>query len=58
MSTVVAAAYVFHIVQNHPFVDGKAEERPIHGSSTPEECADLDEEGVPYSILPKPELDS
>jgi len=37
---------------------GKAEERPIHGSSTPEECADLDEEGVPYSILPKPELDS
>lgn len=37
---------------------GKAEERPIHGTSTPEERTELDEEGVPYVILPKPELDS
>ncbi len=37
---------------------GKAEERPIHGTSTSEEREQLDEEGVPYTILPKPELDS
>jgi hypothetical protein len=37
---------------------GESEERPIHGSSTPEEREGLDEEGIPYSILPKPKLDS
>ena len=37
---------------------GKAEERPIHGTATPEERADLAEEGIPHAILPKPELDS
>ena len=37
---------------------GKAEKRPIHGTSTPEEREELDEEGVPYAILPKPHLDS
>jgi len=37
---------------------GKADKRAIHGTSTPAETAQLDEEGIPYSILPKPELDS
>jgi hypothetical protein len=37
---------------------GKAEKRAIHGTSTPEEREELDEEGVPYAILPKPHLDS
>jgi hypothetical protein len=37
---------------------GKAQNRPIHGTSTPEEKEQLDEEGVPYAILPKPPLDS
>ena len=37
---------------------GEAEKKPIHGTSTPQEREELDEEGVPYVILPKPELDS
>jgi hypothetical protein len=37
---------------------GETEERPIHGSTTPEEREGLDEEGIPYNILPKPKLDS
>ncbi len=37
---------------------GEVEARPIHGTSTAEEREALDEEGVPYAILPKPELDS
>jgi hypothetical protein len=38
--------------------DGRSEQRPIHGSATTEEREELDEEGVPYGILPKPKLDS
>lgn len=37
---------------------GEAEERPIHGSSTQQEREELDEDGIPYVVLPKPELDS
>ena len=37
---------------------GKAEQRPIHGTSTKEEREELDEEGIRYITLPKPELDS
>ena len=37
---------------------GKVEERPIHGTATSEERAELVEEGIPHAILPKPELDS
>ncbi|MGH7769337.1 MAG: DUF1178 family protein [Candidatus Binatia bacterium] len=37
---------------------GETEERPIHGSTTTEEREGLDEEGIPYGILPKPKLDS
>ncbi len=37
---------------------GKAEERPIHGTATEEERAELAEEGIPHVVLPKPELDS
>ncbi|HEY7321286.1 MAG TPA: DUF1178 family protein [Candidatus Binatia bacterium] len=37
---------------------GKAEERPIHGTATAKETAELTEEGVPFIALPKPELDS
>lgn len=37
---------------------GKAEERPIHGTSTSEERQGLDEEEIPYLTIPKPELDS
>jgi len=38
--------------------NGKAAERPIHGTATPEERAELADEGVPFLTLPKPELDS
>ncbi len=37
---------------------GEREKKSIHGTSTPQEREELDEEGVPYAILPKPELDS
>ena len=37
---------------------GESENKSIHGTSTPEERTELDEEGIPYVILPKPELDS
>jgi len=37
---------------------GEVEARTIHGTSTVEELGALEEEGVPYAILPKPELDS
>ncbi len=37
---------------------GESEKKSIHGTSTPQEREGLDEEGVPYLILPKPELDS
>jgi hypothetical protein len=37
---------------------GKAEERPIHGTATQQETTELAEEGVPFLTLPKPELDS
>lgn len=37
---------------------GKVEERPIHGTATAEERAELAEEGIPHAVLPKPELDS
>ena len=37
---------------------GEAEERPIHGTATPQEREELQEEGVPHVILPKPDLDS
>ena len=37
---------------------GETEEKPIHGSATQEEREELDEEGIPYGILPKPKLDS
>lgn len=37
---------------------GEKEEKPIYGTSTSEEREQLDDEGVPYGILPKPKLDS
>ena len=37
---------------------GKAEERPIHGTATADERAELEEEGIPHAVLPKPDLDS
>lgn len=36
---------------------GKSEQRPIHGTATREERAELTEEGIPHAVLPKPELD-
>lgn len=38
--------------------DGEVEERPIHGTATPEERETLDDDQIPYMTLPKPELDS
>lgn len=38
--------------------NGKAEERPIHGTATVQEAQDLAEDGVPVVALPKPDLDS
>ena len=38
--------------------NGKAEERPIHGTATVQEAQELAEDGVPVVALPKPELDS
>ncbi|HEX9445988.1 MAG TPA: DUF1178 family protein [Candidatus Binatia bacterium] len=37
---------------------GEKEDKPIHGTATTEECRELDEDGVPYGILPKPKMDS
>ncbi len=37
---------------------GKSKKRPIHGIATAEEREALAEEGIPYAVLPKPELDS
>jgi len=37
---------------------GKVEERPIHGTATPEERSELADEGIPFVTLPKPDLDS
>jgi hypothetical protein len=37
---------------------GESEKRSIHGSATHEDRQGLDEEGIPYAILPKPKLDS
>ena len=37
---------------------GSVKKRPIHGTSTQEEREELDEQSIPYTILPKPELDS
>jgi hypothetical protein len=37
---------------------GEKEEKPIYGSATDNERRELDEDGVPYGILPKPKLDS
>jgi hypothetical protein len=37
---------------------GRSKERSIYGTSTSEEREDLDEAGIPYVTLPKPELDS
>ena len=36
---------------------GESGQRPIHGTATPDEKKTLDEEEVPYVILPRPELD-
>ncbi len=62
---------VHHYVQNHfedvgprfaeearRIHDGEVEERPIHGTATPQEQEALDDDQVPYMTLPKPELDS
>jgi hypothetical protein len=38
--------------------NGKADERPIHGTATVEETKELSAEGIPVVALPKPELDS
>ena len=38
--------------------DGRSEKKAIHGTSTSQEREELDEEGIPYVALPKPELDS
>lgn len=38
--------------------EGETDERPIHGTATVEEREALDDNGVPYTMLPKPELDS
>ena len=45
-------------VEARQIFNGKVKDRPIHGTSTSEERQDLEEEGIPYTILPKPELDS
>jgi hypothetical protein len=37
---------------------GEREQKPIHGTATPEEREDLDDDGIPYGVLPKPKLDS
>ena len=36
---------------------GDEEARPIHGTATPEEHAELAEEGVPFACIPIPDID-
>ncbi len=38
--------------------DGRSKKRSIHGTATQQDREELDEDGIPYAILPKPELDS
>lgn len=37
---------------------GEADERPIHGTATEQEREALDDDSIPYLMVPKPELDS
>ncbi len=37
---------------------GESEERSIHGTATPEEREALDDDSIPYMMLPKPDLES
>ena len=37
--------------------DGEVHERPIHGTATSEEREALDDDDIPYLMVPKPELD-
>jgi hypothetical protein len=37
---------------------GRTEPKPIHGTTTPQEQEELDDEGVPYLVLPKPKVDA
>ncbi|MFQ5852347.1 MAG: DUF1178 family protein [Candidatus Binatia bacterium] len=37
---------------------GKVKKRPIHGTVTAKEREELDDDGIPHVVLPKPELDS
>ncbi len=37
---------------------GEVEKKSIYGTATAEERGELDDDDVPYAILPKPELDS
>ena len=37
---------------------GQSEPKPIHGTATAEEREELDDQAIPYAILPKPKLDS
>ena len=39
-------------------VSGQEDKKSIYGTVTPEERKGLDEDEVPYAVLPKPELDS
>ncbi len=45
-------------VEARAIYHGEKEPKPIYGSATSDERRELDEEGVPYGILPKPKLDS
>ena len=38
--------------------DGRRGKKPIHGTATHQDREELDEDCIPYAILPKPELDS
>lgn len=42
----------------HRIFKGEAENKPIYGTATSAEREELDQDGVPYITLPKPELDS
>lgn len=37
---------------------GEKEKKAIHGTATPKEREELDQDGVPYLIVPKPKTDS
>jgi len=45
-------------VEARKIFNGETEKKPIYGTASSNEREELDQDGIPYITLPKPELDS